>query len=65
MQDVILSACSFDEECGDNEADDRRNDDDENTFIDVEYRHGDLEEADLMMMTTTATDRYDGGRGDE
>jgi hypothetical protein len=33
--------------------------------IDFEYRHDDLEEADLIMMTSTATDRDDRDDDDE
>jgi hypothetical protein len=58
-QDVILSAWNFDEADGNDEADDRGNSDDEDALINGEYGHDDLEEADLIMMTSSAADRDD------
>jgi hypothetical protein len=58
-QDVILSTWDFDEAYRDDEDDDSGTNDDDDAFIDVEYGHDDLEEADRMLMTTTAADSDD------
>jgi hypothetical protein len=54
-KDIILSASDFDETDGD-DADDDSEDPDDGTFLDVEYGHDDVEEADLQLMMTAADD---------
>jgi hypothetical protein len=62
---VILSAWHFDEAYANDEDDDRGNNDDDGAFIDIEQRHYDLEEANLMMITVTAADRDESDDSDE
>jgi hypothetical protein len=52
----------FDKAEGDDKGNGDGNNDDEDTFINVEYGHDDLEEADLMM-TTTGADCNDDDEG--
>jgi hypothetical protein len=58
-QNVILAAWDFNEVYANGQDNDRRNNGDDNAFVGVEYGHHDLEEANLMMMTTTMADRDD------
>jgi hypothetical protein len=58
-QDVIMAAWDFDEAYGDKENTHRENNNNNDAFIGAENGYEDLEEADLMIMTTIAAGRDD------
>jgi hypothetical protein len=63
-KDMILSAWEFDKAHEDDKDNNRGNNNDDDAFVEVEYGHDDLEEADLMIMTSTAAERDDGNDDD-